>query len=78
MQTFHHNILPMVGATSRGDWQLGGSRGEEMFQVTEVLNFAVRQISDIETNIVAVERIAEYTTSPTEVSILPRNIVLDR
>ncbi|EYC38271.1 hypothetical protein Y032_0728g1885 [Ancylostoma ceylanicum] len=34
--------------------------------VTEVLNFAVRQISDIETNIVAVERIAEYTTSPTE------------
>ncbi|RCN49283.1 ABC transporter, ATP-binding protein [Ancylostoma caninum] len=42
--------------------------------VTEVLNFAVRQVSDIETNIVAVERIAEYTTSPTEVYILPKYI----
>ncbi|KHJ93661.1 ABC transporter transmembrane region [Oesophagostomum dentatum] len=35
-------------------------------QVTEVLNFAVRQISEIEANIVAVERIEEYTVSPTE------------
>ncbi|RCN49285.1 ABC transporter, ATP-binding protein [Ancylostoma caninum] len=34
--------------------------------VTEVLNFAVRQISEIEANIVAVERIHEYTISPTE------------
>ncbi|EPB66686.1 ABC transporter, ATP-binding protein [Ancylostoma ceylanicum] len=34
--------------------------------VTEVLNFAVRQISEIEANIVAVERIHEYTVSPTE------------
>ncbi|VDM71500.1 unnamed protein product, partial [Strongylus vulgaris] len=34
--------------------------------VTEVLNFAVRQISEIEANIVAVERINEYTISPTE------------
>ncbi|CAJ0605474.1 unnamed protein product [Cylicocyclus nassatus] len=34
--------------------------------VTEVLNFAVRQISEIEANIVAVERINEYTVSQTE------------
>ncbi|WKX94652.1 hypothetical protein Q1695_011711 [Nippostrongylus brasiliensis] len=34
--------------------------------VTEVLNFAVRQISEIEANIVAVERIKEYTHTPTE------------
>ncbi|VDM53213.1 unnamed protein product [Angiostrongylus costaricensis] len=35
--------------------------------ITEVLNFAVRQISEIEANIVAVERIEEYTNTPTEV-----------
>ncbi|KJH49323.1 ABC transporter, ATP-binding protein [Dictyocaulus viviparus] len=34
--------------------------------ITEVLNFAVRQISEIEANIVAVERIEEYTQTPTE------------
>ncbi|VDM67642.1 unnamed protein product [Strongylus vulgaris] len=34
--------------------------------ITEVLNFGVRQISEIEANIVAVERINEYTVSPTE------------
>ncbi|KAJ1363018.1 hypothetical protein KIN20_022767 [Parelaphostrongylus tenuis] len=34
--------------------------------ITEVLNFAVRQISEIEANIVAVERIKEYTKTPTE------------
>ncbi|KAK5971311.1 Multi drug resistance-associated protein variant [Trichostrongylus colubriformis] len=34
--------------------------------ITEVLNFAVRQISEIEANIVAVERIDEYTNTPTE------------
>lgn len=36
-------------------------------QVTEVLNFAVRQVSELEANIVAVERIDEYTNTPTEV-----------
>ncbi|KAK6056898.1 hypothetical protein COOONC_05590 [Cooperia oncophora] len=34
--------------------------------VTEVLNFAIRQISEIEANIVAIERIDEYTNTPTE------------
>lgn len=34
--------------------------------VTEVLNFAVRQVSELEANIVAVERIDEYTNTPTE------------
>ncbi|PIO55739.1 hypothetical protein TELCIR_22874, partial [Teladorsagia circumcincta] len=34
--------------------------------ITEVLNFAIRQISEIEANIVAVERIDEYTNTPTE------------
>ncbi|CAI4229206.1 unnamed protein product [Auanema sp. JU1783] len=34
--------------------------------ITEVLNFAVRQISEIEANIVAVERIEEYTHTPNE------------
>uniref|UniRef100_A0A7E4ZTZ1 Multidrug resistance-associated protein 1 n=1 Tax=Panagrellus redivivus TaxID=6233 RepID=A0A7E4ZTZ1_PANRE len=34
--------------------------------VTEVLNFAVRQVSEIETNIVSVERLKEYTEIPSE------------
>ncbi|PAV84153.1 hypothetical protein WR25_11358 isoform B [Diploscapter pachys] len=34
--------------------------------ITEVLNFAVRQVSEIEANIVAVERIREYTLTPNE------------
>ncbi|VDN53858.1 unnamed protein product [Dracunculus medinensis] len=34
--------------------------------VTEALNFAVRQISELESNIVAVERVKEYTETSTE------------
>ncbi|CAB3397220.1 unnamed protein product [Caenorhabditis bovis] len=34
--------------------------------VTEVLNFAVRQVSEVEANIVAVERVDEYTKTPNE------------
>lgn len=36
------------------------------FQITEVLNFAVRQVSEIEANIVSVERVNEYTNTPNE------------
>ena len=38
-----------------------------MLQITEVLNFAVRQISDLESNIVSVERVKEYSETPNEV-----------
>uniref|UniRef100_A0A914YZU5 Uncharacterized protein n=1 Tax=Panagrolaimus superbus TaxID=310955 RepID=A0A914YZU5_9BILA len=31
-----------------------------------MLNFVIRQISEVETNIVAVERIKEYSNNPTE------------
>ncbi|KAK0395659.1 hypothetical protein QR680_001380 [Steinernema hermaphroditum] len=34
--------------------------------ITEVLNFAVRQISELETNIVSVERLKEYSETSTE------------
>uniref|UniRef100_A0AAF5CVD0 Uncharacterized protein n=1 Tax=Strongyloides stercoralis TaxID=6248 RepID=A0AAF5CVD0_STRER len=34
--------------------------------ITEVLNFAVRQISDLETNIVSVERLVEYCNTETD------------
>uniref|UniRef100_A0A1I7V336 ABC transmembrane type-1 domain-containing protein n=1 Tax=Caenorhabditis tropicalis TaxID=1561998 RepID=A0A1I7V336_9PELO len=34
--------------------------------ITEVLNFAVRQVSEIEANIVSVERVNEYTNTPNE------------
>ncbi|TKR66776.1 hypothetical protein L596_023017 [Steinernema carpocapsae] len=39
--------------------------------VTFMLNFLVRQLSDIETNIVAVERVNEYTETPTEATWEP-------
>ena len=35
-----------------------------------MLNFAVRQVSEIEANIVAVERVREYTLTPNEVGCL--------
>ncbi|TMS35379.1 hypothetical protein L596_002794 [Steinernema carpocapsae] len=34
--------------------------------ITEVLNFAVRQVSELETNIVSVERLKEYSETPIE------------
>lgn len=39
----------------------------KMFQITEVLNMAVRMLSEIETNIVSVERVKEYHQIPPEV-----------
>uniref|UniRef100_A0A7E4VNW5 ABC-type glutathione-S-conjugate transporter n=1 Tax=Panagrellus redivivus TaxID=6233 RepID=A0A7E4VNW5_PANRE len=38
------------------------------FNITMMLNFLIRQISEVETNIVAVERIKEYALTPTEAS----------
>ena len=37
-------------------------------QVTQTLNWMVRMTCELETNIVAVERVKEYTETPTEVS----------
>ena len=37
-------------------------------QVTAGLNWLVRQASDVETNIISVERLKEYSETPTEVS----------
>ena len=41
-----------------------------LFQITGSLNWMVRQSSEMETNIVAVERIKEYTAITREVSFL--------
>ena len=35
-------------------------------QITQTLNWLVRMSSELETNIVAVERVKEYTETPTE------------
>uniref|UniRef100_A0A158PA92 ABC-type glutathione-S-conjugate transporter n=1 Tax=Angiostrongylus cantonensis TaxID=6313 RepID=A0A158PA92_ANGCA len=56
-----------LGHKSRYNWCIHLLRIKCEFNfITEVLNFAVRQISEIEANIVAVERIEEYTNTPTE------------
>ena len=39
-----------------------------VFQITQTLNWMVRMTSELETNIVAVERVKEYSETPTEVS----------
>ena len=39
-------------------------------QVTQTLNWMVRMTTELETNIVAVERVKEYTETPTEVLYL--------
>ena len=36
-------------------------------QVTQTLNWMVRMTTELETNIVAVERVKEYSETPTEV-----------
>ncbi|TMS36963.1 hypothetical protein L596_004005 [Steinernema carpocapsae] len=41
--------------------------------ITQTLNWAVRMTSELETNIVAVERIQEYSDSPTEASLYSEN-----
>ena len=40
----------------------------DLLQVTFTLNWMVRMTSDLETNIVSVERTKEYTETPNEVS----------
>ena len=40
-----------------------------VFQVTQALNWVVRMTSEMETNIVAVERVKEYSETPSEVSL---------
>lgn len=37
-------------------------------QITQTLNWMVRMTSELETNIVAVERVKEYSEIPTEVT----------
>lgn len=39
----------------------------KFLQITENLNWFVRMISQLETNVVAVERVSEYTKTPVEV-----------
>jgi ATP-binding cassette subfamily C (CFTR/MRP) protein 1 len=50
------------------------------FNITQTLNWAVRMTSELETNVVAVERIKEYSETPTEAALetapmhsLPKN-----
>ncbi|CAJ0932315.1 unnamed protein product, partial [Mesorhabditis belari] len=59
-------------ATLSKEWGWSSSAGivgvsiSYALNITEVLNFAVRQISEIEANIVSVERVNEYTKTPNE------------
>ena len=53
------------GTTSTG--VLGMSVSYSL-NITIMLNFLIRQISEVETNVVAVERIKEYSVTPTEAS----------
>ncbi|GMR36740.1 hypothetical protein PMAYCL1PPCAC_06935 [Pristionchus mayeri] len=59
-------------ATFSKEWNWGVSAGlvgvsvSYALNITEVLNFAVRQISDVEANIVSVERVKEYSETPNE------------
>lgn len=39
-----------------------------VIQITAALNWMVRQSSELETNLVSVERVKEYSETPTEVS----------
>ena len=41
--------------------------GFDAFQITGSLNWMVRQTSELETNVVAVERTKEYSETPNEV-----------
>ena len=42
------------------------------FKVSQILNSLVRKISELETNIVAVERTKEYSDLPNEVCVFHR------
>ncbi|GMR45589.1 hypothetical protein PMAYCL1PPCAC_15784, partial [Pristionchus mayeri] len=60
------------------EWNWGISAGlvgvsvTYSLQITDVLNFAVRQLSMLEANIVSVERVVEYTHTPSEAEwVLP-------
>jgi ABC-type multidrug transport system fused ATPase/permease subunit len=50
--------------------QLFHIRSLSPWQITENLNWFVRMVSELETNVVAVERVDEYTKVPTEVGVL--------
>ncbi|TMS33172.1 hypothetical protein L596_000941 [Steinernema carpocapsae] len=39
---------------------------EEYISITEVMNFAVRRVSELQTNIVSVKRLKEYSETPIE------------
>lgn len=49
-----------------------GSRSSISYalQITENLNWFVRMISELETNVVAVERVSEYTKTPVEADLI--------
>ena len=48
------------------------------YQITGGLNWLVRMTTDLETNIVSVERVKEYTETPTEVSNSIPNVNTDK
>ena len=56
---FRHNVSP----------GLAGLSVSYALMITGSLNWAVRMLSDLETNIVSIERIHEYSKTPTEVDI---------
>lgn len=53
-----HNLVNNVNCAVSPIWAL---------QVTQTLNWLVRMTSELETNIVAVERVSEYTELENEV-----------
>ena len=44
-------------------------------QVTQALNWMVRMTSDLETNVVSVERVIEYSETTQEVKFTKRSVV---
>lgn len=50
-------------------WSLNNLVFQSFEQITQTMNWLVRMTSELETNIVAVERILEYTVTPSEVNI---------
>ncbi|KAK5982031.1 hypothetical protein GCK32_019377, partial [Trichostrongylus colubriformis] len=48
------------------NWMVEMQKREKIWVITVVLNLAVRQISKLETNIVSVERVKEYSNTASE------------
>uniref|UniRef100_A0A6M2DRX2 ABC-type glutathione-S-conjugate transporter n=1 Tax=Xenopsylla cheopis TaxID=163159 RepID=A0A6M2DRX2_XENCH len=64
---FFAALFAVLGRDSEGsDAGLVGLSVSYALQITQTLNWLVRMTSDVETNIVAVERIKEYAETPTE------------